>query len=219
MKSRIADIDYEITGSELVALLRESHEIKQMKPGFNRAQRRAVSRYGLYAFEDDRGYINLYIQANDKSEYAPVVCFSSMKSARAALFRWTEDYQLCQKLCGLYESAGACFGHGIGECKGACIGEEPVYAYNKRVKKLLKRYSIIESNLLLIEKGRHEEELAVVQIERGRYLGYGYINRVLADNMEELKDCINPFPDNREVQMIIRQYIEKNGKRLKMFEY
>ncbi len=219
MKSRIADIDYEITGSELIALLRESHEIKQMKPGFNRAQRRAVSRYGLYAFEDDRGYINLYIQANDKSEYAPVVCFSSMKSARAALFRWTEDYQLCQKLCGLYESAGACFGHGIGECKGACIGEEPVYAYNKRVKKLLKRYSIIESNLLLIEKGRHEEELAVVQIERGRYLGYGYINRVLADNMEELKDCINPFPDNREVQMIIRQYIEKNGKRLKMFEY
>ena len=35
----IADIDWEITGSELIALLKESSEIKENKPVYNRAQR------------------------------------------------------------------------------------------------------------------------------------------------------------------------------------
>jgi DNA polymerase-3 subunit epsilon len=39
-KERIADIAYELTGSELVALLLESDEIKRIKPPFNTAQKR-----------------------------------------------------------------------------------------------------------------------------------------------------------------------------------
>ncbi len=41
MKQNIADVDYKLTGSELVALLLESDEIKKQKPVYNRAQRRA----------------------------------------------------------------------------------------------------------------------------------------------------------------------------------
>ncbi len=42
MRAQIADISYEITGNELIALLRESHEIKKFKPLYNRAQRRSI---------------------------------------------------------------------------------------------------------------------------------------------------------------------------------
>ncbi len=38
MRNEIANIDYELTGSELIALLKESHEIKIHKPLYNRAQ-------------------------------------------------------------------------------------------------------------------------------------------------------------------------------------
>ncbi|MFO7790167.1 MAG: exonuclease domain-containing protein, partial [Bacteroidales bacterium] len=219
MKSLIADLDYETTGSELIALLRESHEIKEFKPRFNRAQRRSVSRYGLYAFKDDDGYMQLRIQKNDSTEMAPVLNFSSLKTAKHNLFRWTEDYRLCQKFCGLYESAGACFGYALGECTGACAGVEAPEIYNKRVKRFLNKYSIVESSVLIIEKGRHEEELAVVQLLKGKYMGYGYINRVLGKRQEELLNCIKTFPDNRDVQMIIRQYVEKHQKNLKMVYY
>jgi len=219
MKSRITQVDYELTGSELIALLKESTEIKSMKPLFNRAQRRAISQYGLYAFEDDRGYIQLQIKRNADTVETPVLCFSNLKAAKATLFRWVETYELCQKLSGLYESAGACFSHGLGECHGACIGEEPADAYNARVKSLLKKYSIVETNMLIIDKGRDPEEVAVVQIEHGKYLGYGYVSRALADSLDDLKDCIRPFKDNREVRMIIRQYLEKNSKRLHIIEY
>ena len=219
MKSRIASIDYELTGSELIALLKESHEIKAMKPCFNRAQRRTMSQYGLYSFEDENGYLNLRIKRNNDTNETPVLCFSSMKSARGTLFKWVEEYELCQKLCGLYESAGACFSYGLGECHGACIGEEPANQYNQRVRKLLKKYSIVESNMLIIDHGRDEEEISVVQVDHGKYLGYGFISRALADSEEDLKDCIRPFPDNRETRMIIRQFLEKNARRIKVLEY
>jgi DNA polymerase-3 subunit epsilon len=48
MRAQVADISYEVTGNELIALLRESHEIKKFKPLYNRAQRRSLFRYGLF---------------------------------------------------------------------------------------------------------------------------------------------------------------------------
>lgn len=219
MKSLIAGVDYAITGSELVALLQESHEIKTNKPRFNRAQRRAVSRYGLYVFEDDNGYLQMRIRKNEDADTSPVLFFSSKKAARQQLFQWVETYTLCQKLCGLYESAGACFGHALGECNGACIGVEPADIYNSRVDKFLKKYSIAVSSMLIVEKGRTENELAVVQLQNGKYIGHGYVLNVLANRREELLDCIKNYPDNRDVQMIIRQYVKKYPKRLKILPY
>jgi DNA polymerase-3 subunit epsilon len=219
MKSRIAEVDYEETGSELVALLKESNEIKEKNPHYNKAQRSSMSKYGLYSFEDYNGYIQLEIRKNQETKDTPVLCFGNKKSARASLFNWVKDYELCEKLCGLYESAGACFSYGLKECKGACIGEESFEDYNFRVHKLLRKCSIVESNMLLIESGRDSEELAVVQVEHGKYIGYGYIHRALADSMDDMLDCIKRFPDDRNTSMIIRLYIEKNSKRLHVVEY
>jgi DNA polymerase III subunit epsilon len=205
-----------LTGSELVALLKESIDIKTLNPVFNRAQRRSISRYGLYSFTDDNGYLQLSIKRNSDSSEAPFLCFNSAKSARAILFKWVEEYQLCQKLCGLYESAGACFSYSLGECNGACIGEEAASVYNQRVKNLLKKYSLIDNSMFLMEQGRDTLEMAVIKIEHGKYMGYGYINTAFANSMDDLNDCINPYEDNRETRMIIRQYLEKNQHKMRI---
>ena len=46
MRDETADIDFELTGNELIALLKESEEIKLNKPRFNRAQRRTGYTWG-----------------------------------------------------------------------------------------------------------------------------------------------------------------------------
>ncbi len=46
MRDLIADIEWETTGSELIALLKESFEIKKNKPLYNRAQRRTGFQWG-----------------------------------------------------------------------------------------------------------------------------------------------------------------------------
>ena len=54
-----ADIQFEETGSELLALLKESAEIKKIYPKYNRAQRRANEAVGLFAYEDQKGILHL----------------------------------------------------------------------------------------------------------------------------------------------------------------
>lgn len=73
MRSMIADITWERTGSELIALLMESAEIKSSgKPRFNRAQRRTGFRWGIYSHTDENGFIRFsYRMAND--DEVPVV--------------------------------------------------------------------------------------------------------------------------------------------------
>jgi len=57
----VATVTYDETGSELVALLKESEEIKRNKPKLNRALRRTVFTHGLFSFRDDNGYIQLFL--------------------------------------------------------------------------------------------------------------------------------------------------------------
>ena len=54
-----ANITYEVMGSELLALLKESADIKRLYPKFNRAQRRASEAVGLFSYEDQKGIIHL----------------------------------------------------------------------------------------------------------------------------------------------------------------
>jgi len=55
MVDEIHEISYELTGSELVALLLESQEIKIHKTKYNRKQRRVTSHYGIYKFTNEHG--------------------------------------------------------------------------------------------------------------------------------------------------------------------
>jgi DNA polymerase-3 subunit epsilon len=50
-------------------------------------------------------------------------------------------------------------------------------------------------------------------MENGRYLGFGYIDFELNGELrtDDLKACIKKYPDNRDVQQIIRAYIKNNS--------
>ena len=72
MKQQIMRIDYELTGSELIALLKESEEIKIELPIFNRAQRRSLYNYGIYMNLELDGYIHLRAQKIVKDKPQPV---------------------------------------------------------------------------------------------------------------------------------------------------
>ncbi|MDG1314515.1 MAG: exonuclease domain-containing protein, partial [Flavobacteriaceae bacterium] len=51
----VATVSFDKTGSELIALLKESEEIKRNKPKFNRALRRTIFTHGLFSFQDSNG--------------------------------------------------------------------------------------------------------------------------------------------------------------------
>ncbi|MEA3443843.1 MAG: exonuclease domain-containing protein [Bacteroidota bacterium] len=209
MKGRIVDIGHEITGSELIALLLESDEIKRHKPVFNRAQRRTGFTNGIFYYKDQNDYFRLNIEKNRK-KYSPLISFSSKEEGKKALFRMVEEFELCQKLCGLYSSDKACFHYGIGQCRGACIGKETPTDYNKRVQAAIDRFEFENSNFLIIDKGRSDDEKSVVCVENGCYIGFGYFApEFTGDNLELIKDNIKAYSDNRDIQSIIRGYLKQ----------
>ena len=218
MRSQITHVDFELTGSKLVALLKESHEIKLNKPVFNTAQRRTVNNWGIFAYCDDKGYKHFYVQHIDDCQNECLNVYSSKISATEALARYCQKFNLCQKLCGLYQSAGACFYYGLGECKGACIGAESSNAYNKRAIELVREISINLNSVFITPLDCDDEKQWIVAIKDNKYYGYGCVDEITDLRGSELIDAIKPFPDNRDVRQIISTYLKvnKNYKLLKI---
>lgn len=218
MRSNTASISFEETGSELIALLLESDEIKKHKPLHNRLQRRTSYKYGLYSLYLQSGYRMLQIE-KIKTTGKPHTVFASFDEALVLVHEIVAKYNLCQKLCGLYQNHGACFQHSIGQCKGACIGIEPTVDYNLRVDTALKEFQHKWTDMAIIDHGRNEDEHSVVLIENNVFAGFGWISidNNLADS-SQIKDYIKPYSDNRDVQQIIKGFL-RTGKALKIIRF
>lgn len=210
MRSLIADISWERTGSELIALLMESAEIKNHKPRFNRAQRRTGFRWGIYSHTDENGYIR-FSYRNVRDDEVPLSVFVSRDRARGKLDQIISDYNLCQKLCGMYETDGPCFHRQVSLCRGACCGEESPKSYNERALMALDEFIFRERNFFIIDRGREDEERSAVKIVNGKYAGFGFfcINDV-GFGLTAVHDCIRPAADNRDIQVIIRSYLKNH---------
>ena len=219
MKKRIHSISFELTGSELVALLKESGEIKQQKPMFNRAQKRSTYYWGLYESKDEYGYITFRLQKISETPDDPLTCYNNKQEAREALTRMVEKNWLCQKLSGLYQTDGACFHHSIRQCNGACVQAEAVSVYNKRAESLLDGLKLDRGNILIIDRGRSEDERSLVRIEKGMYMGYGYISvNDTYVGIDQMLEAIQPGLDNRDIRQILKNWL-KNNKVEKMLYY
>jgi len=211
LKQRIHSISYELTGSELIALLKESKEIKDQKPRYNRAQKRTSSYWGLYPGKDEYGYITFALKKISETPHDPVTSFNNKKEAREALTKMVGKNWLCQKLSGLYQTDGACFHHSIRQCNGACVQAEAVSTYNKRAEMLLESLQLDRGNLLIIDSGREADERSLVRIEKGMYMGYGYLSVNDAYlGIEEMLGCIQPALDNRDIRQILRNWLKNN---------
>ncbi|WP_179022550.1 exonuclease domain-containing protein [Winogradskyella forsetii] len=213
----VSTVTYEKTGNELAALLKESLEIKKNKPIFNRALRRHIFSHALYSFTDKNGYVNLHIDTSDREEI-PITTFSTRASGKHFMFKVVDEYNLCQKLTGLESTKTSCFKYGVKECQGACINEESVNDYNKRVNSLIQKYSYDKKDMLIIDKGRTIEEKCAFLIENGIFKGMGFfdLNHQI-NNRAILKSLITPMENNRDTQHIIQSYMRRN-KRLKTID-
>src|SRR5262249_28651678 len=150
---------YENTGSELVALLLESDEIKRLKPRFNSAQKRtrAIPHYGIYKGMDASGYITLFIDRL-KMGVEPLTTADSALEVRETFYRAIEKHHLCLTKCGLHNLGGPCFDYHLHKCFGACINEEDPETYNRRVMQAISDFSFENESFFIIGDGRKKEE-------------------------------------------------------------
>lgn len=214
-RNAISSVDYELTGSELVALLLESAEIKKHQPKFNRAQRRISFKNALYQYFDKKGYNRLAVCKISPNLGEPLYVYSNLNEARSHLTLLAKKHQLCPKLCGLQKSTHACFDYQLKACNGACIGEEAAQVYNEKVDRLIYEIKNFNRSFVIIDKGRSLSEKSIILIEDGIYKGYGFLDKnETIDEFHDFKSFITPQGDNRDIQRIIQMYLKKNRPKI-----
>lgn len=216
IQALVHSVSFEKTGSELVALLKESEEIKKNKPLLNRALKKHIFSHGLYKHIDKNGYVNLRIESASKKDL-PITTFTNRQSATSFMNYALTTFELCQKLTGLEKTKTSCFNYGLKECLGACITEESPENYNNRVNAFIDLYSYENKNMLIIDRGRDIDEKSVIVIENGEFKGLGFyeLNHQI-NNPDVLLSLITPMSNNRDNQHIIQSYVRRNKKRLKI---
>lgn len=211
MQKEISRIDYELTGSELIALLRESELIKKHQPIYNRSLRRNSFPYGLYDYTDENGYIRFFIAQVSKTNAVPLTNFNSKREGNGYLERLVEENELCQKLCDLYKSNSACFQYTIKQCKGACVQEESAADYNARCQKIVDDLSLNNASFFIVDKGREKSERSLILVQNGSLRGMGYapfhFNRL---EPEEWEKFIQEIQENRDARTILKLFLRKN---------
>ncbi|MFC4219349.1 exonuclease domain-containing protein [Flagellimonas marina] len=208
--SETADIDFKLSGSELVALLMESAEIKRLFPPYNRAQKRTLKQYAIFEYEDRNGIRHLAFNTL-KGIPNPLKVFYNQTDCRAYLEEICKNFALCPKYCHLQQTNAACSHHRITTCEGICKSEESAESYNEKVKTAISAMKSLESEVRIIrEKGRNSNEQAVVLISEGVYKGYGFIDQEMeVSSLEDIESFIIPQKNTLEAQRIVESLLPK----------
>lgn len=223
-QNELYDVDFVKTGSELIALLLESEEIKKHKPFFNRARKKSSFTHAVDWWMDENKIINFSIVPSGEAN-SPLQFYTNYTSAREFLNAWIEEHRLCLHMCGIYSGHGdkesnagrECFNFQVKQCVGICCGEEDAEAYNKRAGEVLKEFLIASGDFILVDRGRHAEEQALLLIENGNFAGYGYMDAAdSAHSPEELKGFITRRPVHPDVNDLVRAWMKRNPRMKKI---
>lgn len=184
---------YSITHSkcptEFIACLLESVEIKRLWPIHNKSQKRYEQLWGIYLFEDSKGYQRLAIDKKRKYS-APVASFSLLVDAHRTLWKLVKDFELHPVLCFL-DNAGA-------------RDFPEVATYNACVQKALAWMDAQRETFLIRDKE------SCVLVEGGRFYGMGKLAPGAdLSLLENIKAQLTEYPENEVIRSMIRNYTEK----------
>lgn len=214
LQQLVHDITYELTGSELIALLFESHEIKRIRPPVNRAQRSRRFPWAIHYYYNEDGFIcfdTIRVAAKDRAKYHLLSEFPKPGIAKGRLNAVLENFELCARYCNVQKGNGACFNYHVGKCHGACADKEARESYNLRAQEALESLTaIFKENFFIIDKGRSEDESGVILVQDGNYRGFGYIDKLENHNPSTLLGSITYYEGNPETTRIIQSYLSKH---------
>ena len=212
IQKKLHKINFETTGSELIALLKEQHEIKKNQPQINKDGRYRLYPMGI-RIDRKSDYHQLVLeQVRNHNDYILVV--RNGRVAKNIMMKWMKTHQFCHKHSSLKDSDGACYGYKNNQCKGACLGDESPQNYNERLLQLLDKKKYPHDDFLMIENGRKEGEYSFIYIEDQSFKGYGFYELNHQINCKKkIHNRIIPIEENTDCRALILSHIKHNKYR------
>lgn len=178
----INSVSYESCGNELIALLKESEEIKLHKPKFNKILKKEILKFGLELCKDSKSLYFLRISHYEES-HNYIEIFSSLKNANNRLSFINTKYN---------------------------IDGQKSLKNNVNINNFIKDVSYPYPNMIIIDKGRSTDEKSVILIKNSKYIGFGYFSlNYQITNLSILESLINQVKKNNIYDRLIINYLKK----------
>lgn len=210
-------ISFQSCGTELMACILESTEIKKRWPVFNSSQKRWEDIYGIFVYEDQNGYQRLAIDKNRK-RLNPVYTFHYIVDGHAIIRKLIKDYNLCPKLCFLQKDHDKCEGINEEYCFGACEQVESAGEYNERVKKACDSLRS-QPTFAIVDKGINDDDRSCILVQEGKFYGMGYIPAdAQLTSFETIKDYLTIYKENSFIRNLVNGYAARFPAKVIMLE-
>ena len=179
----INSVSCESCGNELIALLKESEEIKIHKPKFNKVLKKEILKFGLELCKDSKSLHFLRVSHYVES-YNYIEIFSSLKKANNRLSFINTKYN---------------------------IDGQKSLKNNININNFIKDISYPYPNMIIIDKGRSSDEKSVILIKNSKYIGFGYFSlNYQITNLSILESLINQVKENNSYDRLIINYLKKH---------
>jgi DNA polymerase-3 subunit epsilon len=186
--------------SELHALVLESTEIRKLWPAYNRSQKFPEQVYGLYIYEDNRGYLRLAIDRKRKSMEA-LYTFNMLHEGLAMVRKLVESFGLNRALCFLPPDPNI---------KLPAKLEGP-QEYNSKVEEAIRELKKQLPSFVVRDIIPGQDKQLCLLVEKGVFRGMGYVEADLSiKRVDDVKPYIESFADNDFIRNSIYSFAEAN---------
>lgn len=201
----IAMIDFEESGTELMALLMECQMIKKHWPIHNRALKRYEPKFALIQYEDMRGYIRLAV-SKVTGHANSIRYFETVQEANQFLTNLLEEFNLTAALCTFYSPSTE-----TREDKKVVIETLPsLDEHNQTIAHIFQQLTTRTRSFLLIDRGRNDEENSYIYFKKDKLYAFGFVE--YAQQWSQVEDVVS-YTDkcisNFYMQHIVLQYAER----------
>jgi DNA polymerase III subunit epsilon len=215
----IYSVSWKDCGTELMAFLMECVEIRRLWPVYNRSLKRFEQTYGLYAYEDQCGYLRLTVEKK-KQNLQAFYRFNALADGWQILRKLVRQFELCPKLCFIQKGNETCTGIQENTCHGACEQRESPENYNQRLRTALESLREALPTFIIRDKGRNSSEESCVLVENGRFYGMGWLDKDLQiSDIETLKEQLTVYPENDYMRGLAYSFAERCPEKKQEWKY
>lgn len=206
----IATIDYEESGTELMALLMECQLIKKHWPVHNRALKRYEPKFVLLHYEDIRGYIRLAV-CKATAQTGGLRYFETAQEANVFLANLREEFNLAPTLCTFYSPSTDT--REDRKIPAATLPSEEIH--NQLIAEVLQQLDSRKHSFLLIDQGRNDAENSYIYFKEDKLYAFGFVEFIQQwSEVEDIVSYTDKCMSNFYMQHIVLQYAARHPEKV-----
>ncbi len=205
-------ITYERCGTELMALLLEFQEIKQLLPVHNKPLKRFDPKYGLFEYEARNGYRYLAIGKLAKNQQY-IDTFDSIYAGINILQDLAEKFEIDHRFCKYGKISD-----GVFPTQEGTIALPEIDINNDSIQAAINYYLKSRPSFAIIDKGRSTDEHSCIWVEKGHFYGMGYLDSDLViNNPHEIKEHLTRYKNNQYCSQLVFSFAQKYPSKMLLF--